>query len=156
MASLITSGLLDDFPRLRFIVEEMGTGHIKPLAERLDAPFRQATSNFEAAAGESGRGRNPRLLVDPEVARPKNKRAPSDYLRTNFWWSIETEEPELVEAIEYMGADRFLFATDYPHDDPGGCMKFKDVELLRENPAISEAHKELIRWKNAVQLFDLE
>jgi predicted TIM-barrel fold metal-dependent hydrolase len=59
----------------------------------------------------------------------------------------------LSEAIEFLGAERFLFATDYPHDDPGGRMKFQDVELLRENPKISEADKELIRWRNADRLF---
>jgi predicted TIM-barrel fold metal-dependent hydrolase len=54
-----------------------------------------------------------------------------------------------------LGAERFLFATDYPHDDPGGKMKFEDVRLLKENPRISETAKELIRWQNARRLFDL-
>jgi predicted TIM-barrel fold metal-dependent hydrolase len=52
-----------------------------------------------------------------------------------------------------LGAERFLFATDYPHDDPGGRMKFQDVELLKNNPKISESAKELIRWRNADRLF---
>jgi len=35
-------------------------------------------------------------------------------------------------------------------------MKFRDVELLRDNPKISESAKELIRWKNAARLFRLD
>jgi predicted TIM-barrel fold metal-dependent hydrolase len=50
------------------------------------------------------------------------------------------------------GAERFLFATDYPHDDPGGRMKFSDVELLRDNEKISEDAKESIRRRNAERL----
>jgi predicted TIM-barrel fold metal-dependent hydrolase len=59
----------------------------------------------------------------------------------------------LPEAVEFLGAERFLFATDYPHDDPGGRMKFQDVELLQNNPKISESAKESIRWRNADRLF---
>jgi hypothetical protein len=35
-------------------------------------------------------------------------------------------------------------------------MKFQDVELLRDNPQISEDDKERIRWKNAWRLFHLD
>ena len=67
--------------------------------------------------------------------------------------AVKVLRPELSALL---GAERFLFATDYPHDDPGGRMKFEDVELLRKHPDISEEDKELIRWKNAVRLFHLE
>jgi predicted TIM-barrel fold metal-dependent hydrolase len=54
--------------------------------------------------------------------------------------------------MESFGATQFLFATDYPHDDPGGKMKFKDVELLANNREIREADKDLLRFKNAERL----
>ena len=94
-------------------------------------------------------------LVPPGVADEKNMLAPSDYFRKNFYWTIETEEPEFAEAVQYLGADHFLFATDYPHDDPGGRMKHKDVELLAAHPKLSEGDKEKIRCANARQLFRL-
>jgi predicted TIM-barrel fold metal-dependent hydrolase len=86
----------------------------------------------------------------------KNRQPASYYFKNNFYFTIETEEPELPEAIEFLGGERFLFATDYPHDDPGGKMKFQDVELLRDNPHISADDKERIRWKNAQRLFHLD
>ena len=160
LVSLITSGLLDDFPGLQFIHAEMGTKTIKPLAHRLDANFKQATFNYEDDEGASAGSRrrlSPKApqLVPPGVADEKNRLAPREYFTKNFYWTIETEEPELAEAVQYLGAEHFLFATDYPHDDPGGRMKYKDVGLLAAHPRLSEGDKERISFANAKELFRL-
>jgi predicted TIM-barrel fold metal-dependent hydrolase len=97
--------------------------------------------------------RSLRAALPPEEFLEKNKKPASHYFKNNFSFTIETEEPELPEAIEFLGAERFLFATDYPHDDPGGRMKFSDVQLLRDNEKISEEAKESIRHTNAESLF---
>lgn len=112
LLSLITSGLLDDFPGLKFIHAEMGTKTIKSLAQRLDANFKQTTLNYEDDEGASAGSRR-RLspkgpqLVPPGVANEKNKLLPSDYFRKNFLWTIETEEPEFAEAVQFLGANTF-------------------------------------------------
>jgi len=159
LVSFITSGLLDDFPKLKVIHTESGTAWIQPLIEKLDAISERPPVNY-TDENPFPRGRrkvqpNARQVVPPEVANEKNREKPSFYFRRNFWFTIETEEPEFPDAIEFLGADRFLFATDYPHDDPGGRMKFNDVELLKVNKRISEGDKELIRAENAKQLFKL-
>ena len=160
LVSLITSGLLDDFPELKIIHAEMGAKAIRPLAQRLDGAFTNPSFSYEdddgAAAGSRRRlsSKAPQL-VPPEVANEKNQLPPSHYFRKNFYWTIETEEPELADAVQFIGPERFLFATDYPHDDPGGRMKFKDVELLAANPNLSQTAKELIRAGNAQRLFQL-
>ena len=162
LVSLITSGLLDKYPQLQFIYTEAGTAFIKPLVVRLDkvleAPPIDYADEEEPLAnlpltkiGE--RLRRARALYPAHIFLEKNKRPASHYFKHNFYFTIETEEPELPEAVEFLGAERFLFATDYPHDDPGGRMKFQDVELLRDNPKIPESDKELIRWRNAERLF---
>jgi len=48
-----------------------------------------------------------------------------------------------------------LFATDYPHDDPGGAKKFEDVGLLAANAAMSESVKNQLRHENADRVFNL-
>jgi predicted TIM-barrel fold metal-dependent hydrolase len=112
--------------------------------------------NTRGALSKTGeRLRRARAINPAQIFLEKNQRPASHYFKNNFYFTIETEEPELPEAVEFLGAERFLFATDYPHDDPGGRMKFEDVRLLRDNPAISEAAKESIRWKNAQRLFRL-
>ena len=110
---------------------------------------------LRAGAGKAPKKERAKQVVPPEVSSEKNKLPPSDYFRRNFYFTIETEEPELPEAIEFLGAKHFLFATDYPHDDPGRRMKFKDVELLQANQKISETDKELIRSENAKRLFKI-
>jgi len=164
LVSLFTSGLLDQFPKLQFIFTEAGTSFIKPLVQWLDRILEEPAVDYDdqeeplsnrtlTKIGE--RLRRARAIYPAQIFLEKNKRPASYYFRNNFYFTIETEEPELSEAIEFLGAERFLFATDYPHDDPGGKMKFEDVRLLRENPKISEDAKELIRWKNARGLFNL-
>ena len=94
-------------------------------------------------------------IVSEADYKAKNKKSPDHYFKNNFYFTIETEERELPEAMELFGASQFLFATDYPHDDPGGRMKYKDVELLDKNRDISEADKELLRYKNAERLLGM-
>jgi predicted TIM-barrel fold metal-dependent hydrolase len=164
LVSLFTSGLLDQCPGLQFVFTEAGTSFIKPLVQWLDRVLERPPVDYDdqeaplssrtlTKVGE--RLRRARALFPAEIFLEKNQKPASYYFKNNFYFTIETEEPELVEAIEFLGAERFLFATDYPHDDPGGRMKFEDVRLLRENPKISEDAKELIRWRNATRLFGL-
>ncbi len=162
LVSLVTSGLLDDFPGLQVVFTEAGTGFIKPLVERLDAAFGGPPVDYDADADSdvmrkvNAKLRRHRAFFGPEVFLEKNRHPASHYFRKNFYFTIETEEAALPEAIEFLGPERFLFATDYPHDDPGGSMKFRDAQLLAVNRDISETDKELIRHGNATRLFRLD
>lgn len=164
LVSLFTSGLLDAYPKLQFVYTEAGTSFIKPLVQWLDRILERPPVDYDdqeaplsnrtlTKVGE--RLRRARAIQPAQIFFEKNQKPASHYFKNNFYFTIETEEPELVEAIEFLGAERFLFATDYPHDDPGGKMKFEDVRLLRENAKISEDAKELIRWRNAQRLFGM-
>ena len=145
LVSLVTSGLLDDFPRLKIIHAETGTAHLKSLAKRMDARFEQKDNPLLRD-----------LHLGPRTGPgERNRLPPSHYFRTNFFWTIETEEGGLAEAIDFLGAERFLFATDYPHDDAGGRMKFEDAQRLEDAAAISSPAKEAIRSGNARALFKL-
>lgn len=159
LASLITSGLLDDFPGLKVIHTESGTAWIKSFIERMDRQFERPPVNYDdenpTPRGKRRVQERATQVVAPEVSREKNKLLPSHYFRKNFYFTIETEEPELADAVGFLGAEKFLFATDYPHDDPGGRMKFKDAELLKINKNIPETDKEKIRCENARELFKL-
>jgi len=165
LVSLITSGLLDEFPKLQFIFTEAGTAFIKPLVQWLDKILESPPVDYDdqedplntrgplSKTGE--RLRRARAINPAHIFLEKNAKPASYYFRNNFYFTIETEESELAEAIEFLGAERFLFATDYPHDDPGGRMKFEDVRLLRDNSRITEESKDLIRYQNAQRLFQL-
>jgi len=156
LVSLVTSGLLDDFPRLNFVFTESGVSFVKPMVSQLDAVFEDNVVDYESedAAPRFNYRRltGERCIVSTEDYRAKNKRVPSEYFRTNIHFTIETEEPELADPVHTFGASQFLFATDYPHDDPGGRMKYKDVELFTANSAIDSSEKELIWYKNSERL----
>jgi predicted TIM-barrel fold metal-dependent hydrolase len=129
---------------------------IKPLVARLDSVFNHTDVDYES---EDAAPRffyrklsGGRRIVTEEEYKAKNKRLPSDYFKRNLHFTIETEEPELAEAVRLFGASQFLFATDYPHDDPGGRMKYKDVALLAANRDISEEDKALLWHGNAERL----
>src|SRR5581483_193046 len=57
---------------------------------------------------------------------PHLKRKPSEYVREHFWFTTQPiDEPDearhLRQLIEWVGVDRLLFSSDYPHwdfDDP--------------------------------------
>jgi predicted TIM-barrel fold metal-dependent hydrolase len=157
LASLVTSGLLDDFPDLRIVFTEGGTAFIRPLVERLDAAFEQTPVDYDAEDGAAvfnmRRLTFGKRVVPIKEYRAKNRRAPSSYFRRNIFFTIETEEPGFDDAVRFLGGSQFLFATDYPHDDPGGKMKFLDVKLLHDNQAIPYADKEAMRSVNPLKVF---
>jgi predicted TIM-barrel fold metal-dependent hydrolase len=162
LVSLVTSGLLDDYPDLRFVYTEAGTAFIRPLVQKLDAALEKPPVNYDdedasarfhrRIAPGTERSSAGKRLTSTEIYEVKNRRPASHYFRNNLFFTIETEEPEFADAVEFLGASQFLFATDYPHDDPGGRMKMKDVELLREHPRLTERAKQMIRSENALAL----
>ena len=148
LVSLFTSGLLDEFPEIAIYLHRSRHVFYQAVGAMARSRFwsarrwitmirnRRCPTGPLTKVGE--RLRSARALYPAHIFLEKNQKPASYYFKNNFYFTIETEEPELVEAIEFLGAERFLFATDYPHDDPGGRMKFEDVRLLRENPGISE------------------
>ena len=77
---------------------------------------------------------------------PHLKRPPSEYMREHFWFATQPiEEPEnphhLSEVIDWIGWDRLVFSSDYPHwdfDDPRYTFKINLTErqrsmIFREN-----------------------
>jgi hypothetical protein len=84
---------------------------------------------------------------------PHLKRPPSEYIREHIWYTTQPiEEPEkpedLIHLFDWIGWDRLLFSTDYPHwdfDDPHTVFKVK----------LSEAQKQQLFYGNAAKLYGL-
>ena len=87
-------GTFDRFPRLKLVVLESGAGWLGFWLDRMDA-----------------------LWAGPlRVTLPLRDR-PSGYVRRQCWISADPDERALPPIIGYVGDDRFLWATDYPHSD---------------------------------------
>jgi len=130
LTSLVVEGVPARFPTLKFIFIEGGFGWVPSLAWRLDKQW----SRFR-----------------DEV--PHLKRPPSEYIREQFWFTTQPiEEPErprhLREIIDWIGWDRVMFSSDYPHwdfDDPRRVFKF----------ALSDSQTQAIFRGNARSLYKI-
>lgn len=125
VTSLIMEGVLEHFPDLRFVLIECGFAWAPSLGWRLDKLWQRLRGEV------------------PQVKRP-----PSEYIRERFWYTTQPiEEPDrpehLREIIDWIGMDRLLFSTDYPHwdfDDPRYTFRIKLTDDERRAVFRDNAH----------------
>jgi len=123
LTSMVMEGVFERFPNLKVISIEAGVSWAPALMWRLDAQWKKL-----------------------KAETPHLNLLPSEYLRRQVWWTTQPiEEPEprekLAEMIDFLGWDKLIFATDYPHwdfDDPQYAFPIKISEedkrkLFREN-----------------------
>ncbi len=116
LVSMVFEGVFERFPRLKVALIESGFTWIPAMCWRMDRHWER---------------------MRHEV--PHLKRPPSEYVREHFWFATQPmEEPEnpvhLPEIIDWIGWDRLMFSTDYPHwdyDDPRYCIKFAMTDAQR-------------------------
>lgn len=123
LISMIVEGVFEQFPRLKVALIESGFTWAPALGWRMDKHWARMRKET-----------------------PHLKRPPSEYLREHFWFCTQPmEEPEtpghLTEIIDWIGWDRIMFSSDYPHwdfDDPKYALNFKMTDaqragILRDN-----------------------
>jgi len=123
LTRLIMSGLLDELPKLQLVCPHLG-GTLPYIIGRLD---------HQVTVLKRG---------------PKNlTRAPSEYLKS-VWLDIVSPLPLAMKfAIEFMGADRLLYASDHPWVEPKLIL-----DGLRSLKLPAEDENRILR-ENARQLF---
>ena len=78
---------------------------------------------------------------------------PSEYVRSGaIYFSCETGEPLLAEAVEYIGEERVVFASDFPHWDHSYP---QSIHQLWDREDLPEARKRLLLADNARRLYKL-
>ena len=95
LAQMIFSGALERHPGFKLVLAESGAGWIPYLVERMDGAHRKY------------RGK----LGGHELTM-----TPSEIFRRQVWATFE-EEPAASVIIPLLGADCFMWASDYPHLD---------------------------------------
>ena len=130
LASIVLEGVFERHPKLKMVMIEAGFGWAPSLSWRLDKVFDK---------------------LHGEV--PHLKRRPSEYIRDHIFWTTQPmEDPErrdhLFDVIDWIGWDKLLFATDYPHWDFD--------EPSRVLPAgVSDANREAFYLGNAKKLYGI-
>ena len=107
--TLFDYGVFDRFPRLKVLVLESGGGWIGYWLDRIDAVYSHTFIG----------------------TRVPLERKPSDYFRERVWISCDPDERTIPSLAERFGADRFLWASDFPHADHTPEY-LKDLEELAE------------------------
>ncbi len=127
---LMYSGLFDRYPCLKMILGHMGEGLVHWIY-RIDFAYKKA-------------------WMDEEI-RPGIKKAPSQYLRENFWVTTSgmTALPVFLSTYLDMGAERIMFSADYPYENSEEAARFI------EGIPLSPGDKEKILHRNAEELFKI-
>jgi predicted TIM-barrel fold metal-dependent hydrolase len=132
LAFLLAGGVCERYPDLKIIVLETNGGWITPWMERLD--HNAKTFSWDV---------------------PDCKLAPSEYFRRQCYISFDADEETLGLAAEspYVGDDRIIWASDYPHPDA----KFPGTvdELMKNITGLDARAQQNIAWRNAQRLYDL-
>ena len=124
LTSMVVEGIFARWPKLRVVMVESGFGWLPPLAWRLDKIWKRLKQET-----------------------PHLTRLPSEYIHDHVWISTQPmEEPEprehAVDTIDWIGWDRVMFATDYPHwdyDDPMQALPVRLGETQRRDFLLNNA-----------------
>ena len=127
---MIMSGLFDRYPALRIVLGHMGES-IPFWLQRIDNRY---------------------LLQVRIGAVGKLARLPSEYFLEHFLITTSGVcfEPALRMCLEVLGAERILFAADYPYESVEEAVSFMDTVN------VPEGVREQIAWRNAVRVFGLD
>lgn len=83
---------------------------------------------------------------------------PLPYLKKHFWFTIEIEDRKFISQANFIGWDRLLFATDWPHqEDAGGQHRYNDadyVERMLGREFINQTQYDLITHQNYLKLYN--
>ena len=104
LTQMLVGGVFERFPALRFVLTEQGASWIGPLLAQLDSYHGQMKSV----------GRIGELKYDSDRVLPLK---PSEYFKRNCWVGVSFPSPGEAALAEDIGLDRFMWGSDYPHDE---------------------------------------
>jgi len=129
LTSLVIQGVPEKFPDLDIVFQESGIFWVPLMMHRLDSEYLKRQSEA-----------------------PLLEQRPSEYMQ-EFWYGIQPLEiPEDEEYLEYIiemlgGADRLMYASDYPHWD------YDLPKVITDRPFLSDSEKQRILSGNANEVF---
>jgi predicted TIM-barrel fold metal-dependent hydrolase len=140
---LLLSGVFERFPRLKFVMTEQGCAWVPPLLRHLDDMLESIRST-----GATGEIRYGSQHVLPRSA--------TDYFNQNVWMGVSQPRPVDVAARDEIGLDRFMWGSDYPHDE--GTWPYTREHLRSRFSGVDPSIVRKLLSENAAALygFDLD
>lgn len=137
---MLLSGVFERFPRLKFVFTEGSAAQLPPLLADLDRII------LNVREGEIGE-----LKYRPENALP---RSATEYYHQNCWMGSSFPGPADAAAREILGRDRFMWGSDYPHDE--GTHPYTREHLRQVFCDVPEDELRMILGGNAAKLYDFD
>ena len=138
---LLFSGVFERFPKLKFVMTEMGGAWMPPMLEQFDALLEQIRTT----------GRTGEMRYSEEHILPKSA---SEYYRQNCWMGISQPGRGEAAAVEGIGLDRFMWGSDYPHDEGTGPFTREHLRQLFHDADPVDLQQMLAG--NAASLYDFD
>jgi predicted TIM-barrel fold metal-dependent hydrolase len=139
---ILLSGVFERFPKLNFVLTEMGCAWIPSFLAQLDHSL--AAVRNAGAIGE--------LRFKPEHILPKSA---TEYFQQNVWLGVSF--PGLADAKaakDSVGIDKFMWGSDYPHDE--GTFPFTREALRQVFSDWGEDDMRKILAANAAKLYNFD
>jgi predicted TIM-barrel fold metal-dependent hydrolase len=140
---LLLSGVFERFPRLRFVMTEMGCAWLPPLLDQMDGYLKSIRDT----------GRIGELRFAEEHVLPLSA---TEYFRRNCWLGVSQPGAADAAARELLGRDRFMWGSDYPHNE--GTHPFTREHLRQRFHDVAPEELQRVLAGNAAELygFDLD
>jgi predicted TIM-barrel fold metal-dependent hydrolase len=127
---MISTGVFERFPTLKFCGAEVQTGWLPYYLERFDESVKRNRKDWNL----------PML--------------PSEYFRRNVW-AVYIED-EIGAASRYdIGVDRIMWGPDFPHSSSAWPIDYELGREILERAGATESEMERIMWKNCADLYKL-
>ena len=107
LPQMMMAGVFERFPRLKFIMTEIGCAWIPPLLKNMDRVIKQINKT----------GRTGELAYNDDHKLP---RLASEYFAQNCFVGVSQPGHADAEAMRELGLDRVMWGSDYPHDEGTG------------------------------------
>jgi predicted TIM-barrel fold metal-dependent hydrolase len=131
LTSLIVSGVLERFPRLKLVSAENDVGWLPHYMYRLD----HAWEKYSA------------LTPEPLPLKP------SDYMRRQLWATFQ-DDPVGPGTYKFFGTNNYMWASDFPHTDSTWPNSRKVIE--RDFVGVPDDVTRKIVFENAAKLYRLQ
>jgi predicted TIM-barrel fold metal-dependent hydrolase len=135
------SGVFERFPRLKFVMTEAGCAWVPPLLERLDHTL--ASIRDTGSTGEIRYGKDHIL-----------PRSATEYFQQSCWMGVSNPGQPDVDARHQIGLDRFMWGSDYPHDE--GSHPYTREHLRARFSAVEPTEVRQMLAENAAALYDFD
>ena len=142
LVHMLLGGVFERFAQMKFVITEAGASSFGPLLAQLDGIIENVR---KGAIGE--------LKYASDTALP---RSATEYFQQSVWLGVSFPGPADVEARKLVAPDRYMWGSDYPHDEGTGPYTREHLRQVMHDVPEDELRRILGENAAALYGFDLD